>query len=355
MKKYKYSTQITIDGKAFKVRADTLAELSEKIEAKKREARELLDRSGGNMRLKDWAEECVETYKVGQKPNTRKAFMYLLRHCILEQIGEMRLKDIRPIHCQKVLNAQAGNSKRQINEVYNQLQFLFRHATDNGLILRNPAVNLERPIGTKTSRRALTPYERRVLVKVIPTDPRFTFFALMLYAGCRPSEAEHVTGRDVEMVDGFRMLHIRGTKTAQSDRLVPIVPELWELIKNIPKDRLLATSAHGAPMTPSNRRHAWKALRRAMNLAMGCRVYRNQLVPPYPLAEDLVPYCLRHEYCTDLARRGVDIRIAQRLMGHADIKMTANIYTNLDRSDIVQAARMLVPVDTQVDTPKMEV
>jgi site-specific recombinase XerD len=49
---------------------------------------------------------------------------------------------------------------------------------------------------------------------------------------------------------------------------------------------------------------------------------------------DIVPYCLRHEYCTELARRGVDIRIAQKLMGHADVHMTANIYTNLSREDV---------------------
>ena len=55
----------------------------------------------------------------------------------------------------------------------------------------------------------------------------------------------------------------------------------------------------------------------------------------YPFASDLVPYCLRHEYCTDLARKGVDIRIAQRLMGHATITMTANIYTNLTVDDTI--------------------
>ena len=33
---------------------------------------------------------------------------------------------------------------------------------------------------------------------------------------------------------------------------------------------------------------------RAMNISMGCKTYRNALIPPYPLAADFVPYCLRH-------------------------------------------------------------
>lgn len=75
---------------------------------------------------------------------------------------------------------------------------------------------------------------------------------------------------------------------------------------------------------------------------MGCKVYRNELIPPYPLADDLVPYCLRHEYCTNLARMGIDIRQAQRLMGHADIKMTANIYTNFEKEDLKGTAKTIV-------------
>ena len=74
---------------------------------------------------------------------------------------------------------------------------------------------------------------------------------------------------------------------------------------------------------------------------MGCRLYRNQLISPYPLALDLVPYCLRHTYCTDLARMGIDIRVAQKLMGHSDITLTANIYTNLDNQDVLEAAKVI--------------
>ena len=74
---------------------------------------------------------------------------------------------------------------------------------------------------------------------------------------------------------------------------------------------------------------------------MGCKMYRNQLIPPYPVAPDLVPYCLRHSYCTNLARKGIDIRMAQKLMGHSDISLTANIYTNLDESDILDVAKIL--------------
>lgn len=83
------------------------------------------------------------------------------------------------------------------------------------------------------------------------------------------------------------------------------------------------------------------ALKRALNVSMGARLYRNQLVPPLPLAEDFVPYDLRHTYCTNLAKAGVDIRTAQKLMGHATIAMTADIYTHVDQDDIKKAAEQI--------------
>ena len=33
-------------------------------------------------------------------------------------------------------------------------------------------------------------------------------------------------------------------------------------------------------------------------------------------------------FCTHLARRGVDVRTAQKLMSHTDVNLTANIYTD---------------------------
>ena len=78
-----------------------------------------------------------------------------------------------------------------------------------------------------------------------------------------------------------------------------------------------------------------------MNISMGCKVYRNELIPPFPLADDFVPYDLRHTYCTNLARAGVDIRVAKKLMGHANISITADIYTHVDTKDIESAAELI--------------
>lgn len=356
MKKYKYRKDFTVNGRRYIIRANSAKELMEK-EVKKRIQ---IEQDGGvidsSITLRDWADQCVETYKTKQKDITRKKYVARMEHCILKHIGDMRLKDIKPLHCQQVLNEQAGNSRTQVNEVYQQLRFLFRHAVANELIRKDPTEHIVKPDFTVGHRRALTATERKYFIQVGLSDRRYYYFMLMLFCGCRPSEAREVMGYDIRILsNGLPALHIRGAKTANSDRTVPIPPEFYEYIRDIPPDEPVAMTERGGRITENNRARIWSSYTRQINIAMGCKMYRNALVPPYPLAPDLVPYCLRHEYCTELARRGIDIRIAQKLMGHSDIHLTANIYTNLNQDDMADIAEMLAQGDagvTHFDAPK---
>lgn len=339
-KNYKYRKWFTFEGRQYSVRGDTLDEVYEKKAKKIQELKETGRIVSGDTLLKDWAIQCIETYKVNQKEITRQKYMARVRHCILEEIGDLPLKKIKPLQCQQVLNAQAGKSKTQIDEVYHALKFIFDKAVENHLIAHSPAAGIEKPEGYKHHRRALTATERKFFAAVSLEDRRYFYFALMLFCGCRPSEAASAKGSDLSVKGGVPMLHIRGTKTAKSDRYVPVPAELWDKIKDTPKDEFIAVTGSGGKIN-LNRQRLWKSFTRQINIAMGCRMYRNALIPPYPLADDLVPYCLRHEYCTELARRGIDIRVAQKLMGHADIKMTANIYTNLQDDSLIDMAKAL--------------
>ena len=339
MKKYKYRKRFTYEGKTYSVYADKKVDLGRLMERKLEELKHSPKILNEYTTVSEWAYKCIESYKTNQSPKTHKDFIYTVRANILSMIGDRLISSIRPIDCQNVLNAQAGRSVSQINAVCQALAFLFSHALENNLIVSDPTVHLVRPSGTRGHRRALTTREREIVIKVAKTDRRYYLYLLMIFCGCRPSEAAEVRGRDITKIDGFYMLHIRGTKTALSDRYVPIPDELYQLIRKTPKFETVALNERGNKIT--NQARLWNSFSRQLNLEMGCRTYRNKLIPPYPLAQDLVPYCLRHEYCTNLARQGVDVRTAQKLMGHTTIKTTVNIYTHVDNSALVKAAKVL--------------
>lgn len=339
MKRYKYRKRFTYNGRVYNVYADSRTELNRRF------AEKITDLQAGDpvraphVSITDWTLKCIDTYKTGQKEITREKYIGRVKCCILSKIGTIPVADVTPMELQDVLNQQAGKSKTQINEVYQALRFIFRHARENRLRADDPTEFLVKPSGTHHQRRALTPTEREAVSKVARTDRRYYMYLLMLFCGCRPSEAVECKGRDITLVDHYWMLHIRGTKTTLSDRLVPIPDTLLELIKTTPKTEYIAQTRNGSKIT--NQQRLWASFKRELNLYLGCRTYRNQLVPPYPVAPDLVPYCFRHEYCSDLARKHVDIRTAQKLMGHSDITLTANIYTHVDTSDLTAAAELI--------------
>ena len=65
---------------------------------------------------------------------------------------------------------------------------------------------------------------------------------------------------------------------------------------------------------------------------MGADVYRNKIVN-YVLPQEVTAYYLRHTFAADLFEIGIDLKTAQYLLVHADIKTTANIYSHfMERS-----------------------
>lgn len=265
------------------------------------------------MTLKEWADICVPTYK----PNLKKGTMYhytfysRLRTCILAYLGDAEIGDIKPIDCQNCLNKQIGKSRYQIREIHQMMNFLFEKAIDNELIIKNPARCIVRPNGAKGRRRSLTNAERSVFLEAIE-DPVNLPFAFMYYCGLRPSEACNILASDLTEIGGVPALHIRGTKTKNANRFVPLPSDLSRLIQNSLKTENRA-SEEVCVMSYETISRRWQRLRKRMGAA-----------------PDLVPYCLRHTYCTDLQKKGIDIRIAQKLMGHSSIDLTSTIYSHID-------------------------
>jgi len=342
--KYKYNyirKTFTFNGRRYEVAGKTEEEAIRKMIEKKIALENGEVSVNGNTLLKDWYKTAFEAYKPNVSARYMNQCLVRFQKHVIDDIGRYPLSQITPLQLQSILNRQKGMSRSHITKLHQDIFFVFDAARKNHMIQKNPAADLVRPIGTNHKRRALTSDERHHFLLVAPTDPRFIFFELMLYCGCRPGEAAEVRYDDVVMIEDVPFLHIRGTKTANSDRFVPIPEELKPHLLNASGNGIVAPSRANKKHTESSYKRMTESLKRAMNISMGCHVYRNQLIPPLPLADDFVPYLFRHTYCTDLKKKGVDVRIAKDLMGHADIKTTANIYDHSDGDTLMIAARQM--------------
>jgi integrase len=324
----KYVTKtFTYDGKRYYVRAKTEAEAIEKMVLKKLELKEcdmIFEPSA--ITVREWATKCIDTYKTNLSDKALRTCKDIVRLYITDTIGNMKLKNVKQIHCQQVMNNVAGYSQYVINQTYQKMVWIFRKAVENGMLENNPALYVSKPKGYKNSRRALTKEEQEVFLKCAKKHPKGLLFLMMYGCSCRPTEASNVKMQDFFEKDGKTFLHIKGTKSETADRIVPVPQYIAELLPNNTADEYVVTSLKGNHLNEKAMRRAWLSLKRMMDIEMGAKLYRNHIVESV-IADDISPYCLRHTYCSNLQNK-VDIRVAQRLMGHSDITLTANIYTH---------------------------
>ena len=335
----------TFDGVRYDVRAASEAELAVKVAMKKRDLEEGKMRISRNTLVREWAEKWKATYKEpAVSDKTMSVINGVLNAHVLPAIGTMQLKDVKPVHCQSILNNVSGRSKSLVHKIRNYMADMFDKALDNKLILSNPAAKLSVPATTDGSHRAITDAERKLLLEVCETHKHGLWALIMLYCGLRPGETARVLGAHINAAN--RTLYVDGTKTKAARRNVPIPDVLFDKLAPFAAQpfQFICTDQFGQPMSKTSRNRAWTSLRKAMHIAAGGRTdygEKQRIVAPFVVAADFVPYCLRHTYCTDLQAAGVPINVAKEFMGHSSIAMTANIYTHSSAASF-ETARTLI-------------
>lgn len=339
-KKYKINRKFTFEGKTYWIHADTEKEFIEKKVRKQMELESGAKKIEKNMLFKDWMEEWFVTYKE-PTVSTETAYSYknIIRNHIIPKIGNIPLKDLRAIHIQKMLNEMTARSTEMLKKTLNLTNSALHEAKNNNLILDNPAETIKKQQGTKKERRSITDYEREHVLNVCQHHRGGTFIYIMLYAGLRTGEVCCLKWKDIHFDESYiqveltlkRIDQVEGiTKTDAGVRKVPLSKPLYDwlyLRKGKPFDYVV-TNTKGSRMNFSAVQSMWESFKHDLNVDMGCKTYNKTIVPPYRVAPDLVMYCFRHTFCTDLQDAGVPLNVAKELMGHSDISTTAKIYTH---------------------------
>lgn len=335
MARYKYDESIYIDGRRYRVQANTKKDFAQKMSA----VRERAEKSTyKNITVREWREEWVEEYK---RPDVSDDWYLEIKRYLkkLREIDHLRIADVKPIHLKKILNKESGKSFSSVKKVHDIFCSLFRQAYIEDITSDDITKGITMPSYKRQGmRRSITQKEREAFISAIPKHDKGILFAIMLFAGLRPSEVRALRYCDIDRermeitvnksMDKKRA--VKDTKTVAGVRKVIYFPELNNFLKNgSPFDFVVSTKG-GEPLDGQGYKRAWKSFKHLLHVEMGGKLYRNAIVPPYTVSDDLTPYCLRHTYCTDLQKAGVPINIAKEMMGHEDISTTSKIYTHYD-------------------------
>lgn len=303
--------------------------------------------------VREWSEEWYNVYIKPRSITDKSVEMYQekLKLYILPAIGNKKMSEITEIDLQKIINS-ANSSKSTAQKVKIVLVAMFRKAKKLGIIQRDPSVDLELPKAAQGKRRSITDAERAAILKMCETHQAGLYIQTLLYTGVRPGEAIALKWSDIDF--DKRLLNvnkavesgasrIKSTKTEAGERQIPIPDVLfnqYSAARRRDGGIIFRQPLTGRRHTHSSINDYWHNFRRELDISLGAEVYRNKIVKS-KLADDLVPYCLRHTYCTDLQRAGVPLNVARYLMGHSDVTVTSGIYTDTTPDVLVSAVGLL--------------
>ena len=235
------------------------------------------------------------------------------------------LEDVTPADVLAHLNTakSQGYSRTIVNSIRVIYSGIFNYAAGRGWIMYNPALAVKMPKGLpQGKRRAPTDEEIKTICK--STDAPFGFFPFfLLCTGMRKGEALALTVDDIdfdnkEITISKSITHVDGSKPSVKSpkngktRIVPIPDVLMKPLQEFCKGKniLFPAPKKGGYMSKRSYEYLWNEYCEATGLDLGA-------------------HNLRHGTATLLFESGVDLYTTQRILGHAKLSTTMEIYGEL--------------------------
>ena len=355
-----YSKQITIgrksDGKPIRktIYAKTIKELEQRAAEYERQLRHGTLSADEKMNFGELASLWIETDKQASGEKTRKRYESIFANR-LSEIGVIRVRDLKPMHLQAILNnmAEEGYARKTITEVKQAAAAALDFAMQNDIVFRNVFSKVSIPNAGKEERKPLTDQQKRLLVETWQGHRMGVPALLMMYCGLRRGELLALTWRDIDITRKTITIskavfyvgnaaEIKPPKSKAGNRVVPIPDAILPALQQRRRASMLVcpSQQEGCLMSNTAFRRAWDSYQHYLNLAAGGRD-ASRSNPKIQAVEPFTAHQLRHTYASMLYDAGVDVLTAQRLLGHADVQTTMRVYTHLSQQKEQQSIAAL--------------
>jgi integrase len=217
-----------------------------------------------------------------------------------------------------------GAARGTIHKELVTLRRALRKAAEREILTRDWRLLLpEFKVNYQPKTRWLTSGEFLRLLQQLPPHRQLWVF-LAVFTSSRDSEVDSLAWRDVDWAD--MSIRIRGAKTDESDRVVPLAGLLFKVLHAFRQPAGLIVGE-------------WLNVRRDLHAACA----RAKIDP-------CSPNDLRRTFASWLKQKGVDSFTTAKLMGHSSTRMVEKVYAQLD-SQSKRSAIALLPGGCDTGVP----
>ena len=355
--------------------------LREKIKKIQKDLEDGINAYDGNKPLNDLIIRYLDT-KNNLANSTRNNYLHMWEKNIKDnELGKKPLISIKKsdiLRFYTYLYRDRDFSSGTIQLYQNLLFPAFQLAVDDDIIRKNPCTNCMKDIKEKikVEKKALTKQEQSILLNFVKTNGfyqrLYPIIFFLLSSGCRIGEAVGLTWNDVDFVkkcvtinhqllykkkDGKSKWYADLPKNRKT-RIIPLQDGILNVLKKHKENTYFMSKLNGIevdgykefvfinssfkPMQPSVLNRAFQSVIEAYNKEEEDKASFDGREPV--LLPKFTPHELRHTYCTRMADAGIDVKVLQSLMGHANITTTMEVYRHMNDSKIYEEVKKIPEV-----------
>ncbi len=294
-------------------------------------------------------------------------------------IGEVTSNDLQEFYMHlNSNNCDRFLSKRMIMAIKDLMNFIFKYSQERKYIFENPMISTIRlpKCSIPNPHKRFMDYDQiNTLLNMIKENPTyFTVTKLLVMSGLRIGEALGLFWEDVDFDNNYihinhalvrdykyendkkiEFYRIGNTKTPESVRDIPVLPEVIQLLRawkqyiksNITLQNKI-TLNHTSHLVFPNKNGK---LQNIHTFRTNYRVYIKNRRGDYL---DVSFHRLRHSYGSFLLEQGEELITVSRLLGHKTIRVTADIYCTVTNRLKLQAADKTINIWNKLNSSENE-
>ena len=309
--------------------------------------------------------------KRGLKDNTFQNYKYMYNTFVRPKFGKLKISQVKKSDVKRFYNYLAderGLQASTIDSIHTVLHQVFDLAVDDGYIRSNPSERVLKELKQAhcfqtEKRKALTVAEQELLLDYLRNTPRYRhwypIFAVMLGTGLRVGEATGLRWCDIDLDEGLIdvnhtlvyyshgpqkgcSFNVNTPKTKAGERVVPMlgfVKEAFLEERENQKETGINCKASVDGYTDfifvnryGDTQHLGtlnKAIRRIIRDCNDTQFEKSE--NPEVLLPHFSCHTLRHTFTTRMCEAGVNIKVIQDALGHADVSTTLGIYADVTK------------------------
>ncbi|MDW4354633.1 tyrosine-type recombinase/integrase [Staphylococcus saprophyticus] len=288
---------------------------------------------GGNlsedMSFIDYFENWIKINKEGRVTQSTLNRYHNAKNIFEEKFGVLEIKNVSQLKYREMLKEYAegkfvggrkeGRTKQSVNKLNNCFSQAFKDALNERLIYRDPTWNApiyEKKAAKKEETKFMSLKNYKDLKEFSKSKNELSYLVIyiLIATGARFGEVQKLEYKHIDELNST--IHLPGTKTESSDRIITIPKNDMKHIINVLNERPTAIGGHlfNTGVTLITNKAVTNTLKKFL-LESGAGNY--------------TLHSLRHTHASMLLSKGFSIQYVSKRLGHANIEITWRVYSHL--------------------------